>query len=234
MRPFARLLLTPVLVSLATLFALPHAHAQDNDRDFSVGIAPRVSTQGIGGEIAFQLRRPLNLRLGAYGFSTDQDLETDGIEYTVDIDLVSAGAYLDFHPFSGFFDGFKLSAGVLYSGNGVSAVALPGQTLDIGDLTFGDEEVGTLSGTFEVNDINPYLGFGWGNFTDGDSRFFFALDLGVMFHGTPQVTLTSTGGTLSNDPILLNELAAEQAQLQEDVDAFDVYPVVSLGIGFRF
>jgi hypothetical protein len=61
-----------------------------------------------------------------------------------------------------------------------------------------------------------------------------SLDAGVVFQGSLDVALTSTGGSLSGDPDLQAALAAEEAQLEDDIDEFDLYPVLALGVGYRF
>lgn len=199
------------------------------------GGAVRVSTQGFGGELAVNLIKPVNLRVGGYGFTAEFNAEIEEVDFTIDLDLVSAGGYLDFHPFvNSFAKGFRVTGGLLYNANGVSGQAVDNISFTIGDLTFTEDEVGTLDTAIDFNNFSPYAGIGWGNYTIGESRYFFTMDLGVMFHGTPQFSLTSTGGTLSNDAILLDEIDEEVAEVQEDIDQFRVYPVVSFGIGVRF
>ena len=55
-----------------------------------------------------------------------------------------------------------------------------------------------------------------------------------MFTGSPQVNLVSTGGSLSNDTNFQAQLAIEEQNLQNDVDNYEVYPVVQLGLTYGF
>jgi hypothetical protein len=55
-----------------------------------------------------------------------------------------------------------------------------------------------------------------------------------MFTGSPQVDLTATGGTLSNDPNFQTQLAQEEQNLQDEISDYEVYPVVQAGLTFSF
>ena len=55
-----------------------------------------------------------------------------------------------------------------------------------------------------------------------------------MMSGTPDITLESVGGTLSDDPDFQQALADEEENLQDEVDDFEFYPVVQLGLTYRF
>lgn len=66
------------------------------------------------------------------------------------------------------------------------------------------------------------------------------LDLGVIFQGEGEVTLTPIipAGSPLNDPLARQALQIlidrEEQDLQDDVADYDLYPVVSLGISYRF
>jgi hypothetical protein len=55
-----------------------------------------------------------------------------------------------------------------------------------------------------------------------------------MFTGSPQVNLTSTGGTLSGDASFQTQLATEEQNLQDDIDTYEIYPVIQAGVTLRF
>ena len=118
---------------------------------------------------------------------------------------------------------------------GAFAQALPDDgEFDIGDRTFTVAEVGTLTGDLGFNEVAPYAGIGWGNAVSKDGRWAFMVDVGVLFQGRPDVALASTGGTLSDDPLRTDELRREEANLEDDLGLFRFYPVISLGIAYRF
>ena len=84
-----------------------------------------------------------------------------------------------------------------------------------------------------------------GKATSGDNalaqKFFQeAIDLGVAFIGRPRVTLTPEPppGSPLNSPaamaLLAPELAREAARVEQKVDGYRYYPVLSAGISYRF
>jgi hypothetical protein len=108
-----------------------------------------------------------------------------------------------------------------------------GGTYDIGGVTFTQAQVGTLRGTGDLGNSAPYLGLGWLWGSEG-AGLAWSLDLGVLFQGSPDIELTSTGGTLSNDPSLQAAIAAEEVDLENSVNQFDLYPALSIGVSYRF
>ncbi len=60
------------------------------------------------------------------------------------------------------------------------------------------------------------------------------LEAGVMFQGAAKLTMTSTGGTLSNDPDFRAELDNERAQAEDEVSDYKLWPVMQLHFAYRF
>jgi hypothetical protein len=198
--------------------------------DFSLGAT--ASTLGFGLEGGYAVSDRVGVRLGGYAFSLDQDGEESGIEYEGDLDLSNVGLYLDWHPFAG---AFRVTGGWFATDNTLDGVGVPepGGTYEIGDVTFNEAEVGTLRGTADLGSSAPLLGLGWA-WGRADGGLAVSLDLGVLFQDSPDIELTSTGGSLSGEAALQDALAAEEAELEDDLDKYDLYPVVGLSVGWRF
>ena len=62
----------------------------------------------------------------------------------------------------------------------------------------------------------------------------FKIIAGAMFTGSPDVQMASSGGTLSNDTNFQNQLAIEEQNLQDDIDDYEIYPVVQAGLTWSF
>ncbi len=60
----------------------------------------------------------------------------------------------------------------------------------------------------------------------------FFLDLGVALHGTPEVSAMADG-PVALLPGFQDDLDQEVRNLQEDLDPFIVYPILSVGVSFR-
>ena len=57
---------------------------------------------------------------------------------------------------------------------------------------------------------------------------------GAALFGSADVDLRSVGGTFSDDPALLAEIEEEEARIENDVEDYQVYPILTLGLNYRF
>ena len=48
------------------------------------------------------------------------------------------------------------------------------------------------------------------------------------------MSLTATGGTLVNDPAFQAQLVQEEQNLQDEINDYEVYPVVQAGLTLSF
>lgn len=195
-----------------------------------IAIAARTGTLGLGGDLMVNILSDLNLRLGIGAFSFSHDDDFSDIDYDFDLDLLTYPITLDWHPFEG---DFHISGGIVINKTEVSLDSTYSGSVVINDTRYTAAEVGVLSGDLTFDDIAPYVGIGWGNAFGKDRRWGFVTDLGVAFIGSPDVKLSTTG-TLATTGSFLADLAAEEDDLQNDVDDFKIYPVFSANLYFRF
>jgi len=189
------------------------------------------STLGLGAGITVGLTEQFNLRGQFNSFSYDFDDDASDIEYAFDLELGSLGALLDWHPGGG---SFRLSAGFYLNDNEVNGTGQPTTaTVEIGDAIFNTADVGTLTADLGFDDVVPYLGIGWGNAIGREGRLGIALDIGVLFQGEPDVTFNAVGADSAIQDLLDAEIAQEEANIQDDIDEFDLYPVITLGLNYR-
>ena len=59
------------------------------------------------------------------------------------------------------------------------------------------------------------------------------IDIGVLWQGEPDVTLTSDG-LAANDPQFQSALEAERQELQDEVKDYKAWPVATLGFVYNF
>lgn len=195
---------------------------------FALGV--KAGTLGAGVEGTFGISPRVNLRLGANSYTYSYEETASGIEYDADLDLKSGALLLDWHPFKGVF---RLSAGYMYNKNALQLRATPTEDQEIGGTTFTPQQIGTLTGDMTFKKGAPYVGFGWGNAARGWGLGF-SLEIGAMFQGSPEVALASEGGTESNNAAFQQRLREEEQEIEDDLEEFKVYPVISLGLSFRF
>lgn len=234
-------------VSLAlSCAAASDANAADAGNQGATQLGVSASTLGLGLSAGYDFSESLAVRGMVNYFSFSYDTEKSGNEYDGDLDLQSIGALLDWHPMGG---GFRVTGGLLLNDNALS-VAAESEDLDIG----GHPYEGTLSVDVGFDSIAPYLGLGWSG-NRGRSGWSFILDAGVVFQGAPSLTgsgMVSSSGqecrfdvsengnaSLAGDGCrwldsLESDLEMEHGDLNDDLDDFKLYPVLSAGVSYRF
>jgi hypothetical protein len=193
-----------------------------------VGVTGKVGTTGLGADVTVPLvTNWLNLRAG-YNYGELRPSTTQGdIKYKGDIQLESVPILLDLHPFNG---GFRVTGGVYYNNNDMD---LSG-TVDASTIGLSGTGIGTATVNANIGwseEFAPYLGIGWGNAADADATLpvGFSLDIGAFYQGSPDVFLTESTGTVP-----ASDLAAEAAQIEEDLSEFKFFPVITVGIHIQF
>ena len=197
-------------------------------QDTFIGL--KAGLLGPGLEIERSFTDTISIRAGINYFDYDYDGTEDDIDYDFELQLMTFSVFLDWHPFKG---SFRLTGGVMYNGNELDAKAKSATTFDIGDNTYPGNQVGTLTGEIDFNDFAPYVGLGWNTAFGKDGHWGFTFELGVMFQGSPTANLSATG-PIASDPGFQADLAKEENNLQDDLDNFEYYPVISIGFNYRF
>lgn len=228
-RTFLKLSVLSISVSMLGLMA--------SSANADVGVAITGGTTGLGGSLTIPVYgNYLNLRGTLHRYNFDTDLEEDGVDYKAELDLENYGLLLDWHPFAG---GIRLTAGVISSRNAILGTAVPTEPTEIGDVTFTPEEIGTLHLKAKYsNSMSGYAGLGWGNAASREDRFTFSLDIGVIVTSQFEVELSADSPIGSSNPViqaqLLKELRTEEENLEKDLEDVEAWPVINLGIGYRF
>lgn len=221
----------PFLLAIALMASLP-VHADS-------ALNATVGTTGLGLEWSRALHPKLRVR-GVLSYVTfDQDETEDGIDYSIELDSANAGALIDWHPFSG---GFRVSTGLIATSFGLDLESTSSQSeFDVGDTTYTSDNL-KLNGEAEFNPVAPYFGFGWAS-SLSDSGMYFSGELGVLYIGDPKLTFTASGQVsegggpvfdVSTSPQFQSDLEAERQQLEDDIEGFSLWPVLNIGIGYRF
>lgn len=213
------------------------------------GLGLRFGTGGLGVDYTFGLNRWIDLRAGYNFGSYSFDSTEEDIEYRAKLKINAAHAMVDIKPFAG---GFRISAGLYTRMPELTLKASGEDDYEINDVTYrGDLN---LDGRVDLGKVAPYAGIGWGGTSNGKG-FGVSFDMGVMFGKSPTVRLDATGracdasfgacdpnGPEGFDVTGSNAAAlqfqadkdAEVAKLQDDVKDFRFWPVIALGLHYRF
>lgn len=225
-----------ITITACSLFALSlvnNAMAQGS-------VVAKVGTLGLGLEYVHPISPKIAVGLGFNGAGYSDNIEEDDINYDADLDMQTISVIGDFHPYG---NGFRISGGLMNNGNQFDLTGTPTgtETVTIGDSTrqYDSSEVGSLTASIGFKSTAPYLGIGWGRAPQSGKGWGFDADLGVLFQGKPDVSFTVTcGPAFDNDPAecqtLKDEVANEEANLENDSDDFDLFPVLSIGVSYSF
>lgn len=198
-----------------------------------ISFGPKIGTTGIGLDLTFGVSQYVNLRGGFSFGSLGVELGLGSVDYDTELDLSSVPLLVDLYPGGGHF---RVTAGLfVQTGTEAELTSTPTSSQQIGQHTYEPEVIGTLSGKFEVADaVSPYVGIGFGNTVGEDQLLTFTLDIGVVFQSYDS-TLTSDGAGMTT-PVdtFRKDLELEAQNLQKDLENFEIFPVVTLGLAWHF
>ena len=185
----------------------------------AAGIGLRAGTTGLGADFGWGIAPTLGGRIGISGGSFNTDVDTSEVTYDAKAKLGMVNGFLDWSPLGPF----RLTGGFIANNN---TVDLNGQPTSGGAfIPAGSNLTGTVK---PEHSVAPYLGIGYGNVWTPGVNFYF--DLGVMFQGSPKVSLDcSPAGSPQ-----CNQVAAEQQRVQDELNKYKYYPVLNLGITIGF
>jgi len=212
----------------------------------------RAGSSGLGAELALGLSERFDLRAGYYGGTYSGSVNYDGIDYDADLKAQAGALMLDFRPFAG---GFRITAGVYSAPPDIAFRHIANNdSYEIGGAQYTAD--GRLDGDIDLGGVTPYAGIGWGGGSGRAPGFGMSLDVGVMFAQSPSISLQATGRACNssvlacdpnglsgfdvNDPsdpraqTFQDELEQERQNVEDDVSNYNLWPVISLGVHYRF
>jgi hypothetical protein len=212
-----------------------------------LGVGVKVSLLGGGVEVGAPVTHRSNVRAGFNMFSYSRTFDKDGIGYAGKIGFKTIEAHYDIFPFAGRF---HLSPGVLtYIGDPVTANAsVPGgQSFTLGDQTYYSDSASPVGGKGKINfnRAAPMFTVGWGNLVSRrEAHFSIPFEIGVAFQGSPKASLNLGGNvcdspgvncrTAAADQGVQQQVVSEQTKLNNGMSLFKIYPIVSIGFGYKF
>jgi hypothetical protein len=227
-----------------------------------IGIGADINTMGIGIKSAIILNHAYDARFNMNFLSIDTGrFEVEGFNADVNIHLASAGASLDWYPFSSVW---RISPGVLFSNaNQLSATSeiVPGTSFSLNGQTFYSASANPVTGAtpltgkgiLGLHTTNPAftIAGGFGKFIPRSGRHWsFPSEFGVAFTGAPSANVSVSGWTCldkaqtncSNvnspgNPVSTqfnNALQASLARWRKDLAKVQIYPLFSYSVVYSF
>jgi hypothetical protein len=198
----------------------------------AVDITPEVSTLGYGAGVGFGFAPLFGVRLAAHTGSYSRDLHKESIAYNGKLKLRNYEGLIDFYAPAG---GFRLTAGVVGNNDKIDLASKPGQTITVNGVPYPSDAIGSVTGDVTFNKTSPYAGIGFGHKPSGGRGFGLTFDLGVLYQGSPKLTVQAhpTNPALV-PPKFYTDLEAERAKTENDIRNYKYYPVVGIGFSFGF
>ena len=235
--------LVALLCSIASIaIGAAQAHAAEGMLG-QVQAGAHVGTLGAGVNVGLDISEQFAARALFSTWELDYEETESDNEYQGDLDLQTIGLVTDWHPFAG---GFRVTGGMFLNNNEVSATA-SGQEVDIGDKTYEDGQIDML---LDFERIAPYFGAGWTSGPIGDPGFSFSADAGLLYQRAPRLSGSGKIGDACSFSIsrggdatvlecddaagLRADLEREHMDLADDLKDFEWYPVLSIGVSYRF
>ena len=226
---------------------VPSAAASTDQGSGRVGIGVKASTLGGGAEVAFRVTDRSNVRTDFNMINYSRDFSKDGIGYNGQLSFKTVEAHFDFFPFAG---SFHISPGVLaYIGDPITGTpSVPGgQSFTLGGKAFFSDTTTPVAGSGKINfnRAAPTVTVGWGNLVPRSiKRFSIPFEIGIAFQGSPQTTLNLTGNVcdspgvncrpVASDSVVQSQIHTEQTKINNSLSLFKIYPIISIGFGFKF
>jgi hypothetical protein len=213
----------------AAVLALPLAAIAQ-----SHGAGIKVGTTGVGAEYSYALLPKYGVRANL-NFGTYERTETvSGFEAAGKLAFRSLMLLADAHPYR---NGFRLSAGLMLNGNKPQATGRPiDPVVRINGRDYPANLVDSVSGEVKFERLSPYFGVGWGAAPLAGPGPFASFDFGVLYQ-RPQGTMSVACGaaaTALDCARLQADVKAQERTLNEYLRDIKMWPVLTIGVGYRF
>ncbi|MDX8396090.1 MAG: hypothetical protein R8K22_06725 [Mariprofundaceae bacterium] len=205
-----------LLIAVVLLLGITPAMAGD------IAVGAKVSTLGLGIEATTNvIPMVLNARVLVSGFNYSRDITDTSVTYNAKLKLLSVGAIADWYPLAGKF---RVSGGLFYNGNKFTMNAKNTGNVVIGGTTYTSP---TVTGEIKFNSFAPYLGLGYGDAISSGSPLGFNIEVGALYQGAPKSSITAPAVSAA-------DIAAEKKKLDDSLNSFKFYPVIALGMTYKF
>jgi len=215
------------ILSVAVLLVLVISVPTQAQSGYAVTL--RAGTLGAELGLVRTISPKMNARVGFNYFSLNQSGKTesdDPVKYDVDLNLFAISALVDYHPFANWF---RLSGGLVYNNSYVEGTGKAVKSYSVSGKVYTPDEIGTLTAKAEPSLLmTPYIGIGIGNPISDGKKLSFIMDIGMLYFGSPEVTLDA------DESAMIYPTTKQEADVEEDIKNLKFYPFIGIGISYQF
>ncbi|HRH20658.1 MAG TPA: hypothetical protein PLE81_08480 [Brevundimonas sp.] len=190
-----------------------------------------IGTTGLYIEGQFRVTSYISLRATYEKLDVEREQGVDDITYGGQLDSGVLGGFVQIHPAE---SSFFVSGGALFGERSVALSAQPSAPVSIGNQTFTPTQIGRLQGEADLGDRAVAVSTGWDSTFGRVRGLGWRVAAGVAVGPSPEIHMNSVGGTLSSDPILQSQLRIEEGRIEDEAQDYRIYPVVQVGLTWRF
>ena len=221
-----------LLTLFISLFLNAKPSVKNSDNFFTIGY--KAGTLGLGVDVSYAFNSTFALRGSFNTFSAFKNIKYEDKYFNTFGLIHNNGLLLDVHPWQ---NAFFFSWGAFNSNSKIDLKYKPkSKAIIVGDHTYPAMQIGDVKTSIKLRrKINPYFGFGL-NSMDKNNRWHFLLDVGAIYTDTPKATIhaVASKGFEALQPVLDNESKIENKKLNQKIKKFKFYPVISVGVGYKF
>jgi hypothetical protein len=215
-------------LAMTLAFAASGARAGDVTAFDQLTWTANVGTLGPGIEAGYRIDDHWGVRGGINGLTSKFVYHDNKSDMPSQLLLLSTGVTADYYPYGG---DFRLSAGARLSAGKIDGT--------LRNLT-GKVKLGTSTVTIFVADpltdftvtqnlLQPYIGAGYS--VAVKDRLTLDFDLGALYAGAPDLSVRSRADRFG---FTRNQIRNEIDRARDRLAPFKIYPVVQVGLNFKF
>jgi len=193
------------------------------------GLGIKGGLRGVGFEVIKGFGDRINIRFGYSAFempfTLNQSLESFEIQADTRLVLGGPSLFVDLYPVKNYI---HFTLGAVQNRTLVGLSLSTTNSFPYGDIMIPPSEMGSITAQVTPElPFSPYLALGFGNTLSRNHRVSFNFEIGAIYHGEPQVTLTGEG--------VVGPIASENNAriLAQSIAPYQLMPNFALQFSFR-
>jgi hypothetical protein len=196
-------------------------------------LGAQVGSSGIGAEAGYMASPHFAIRGEFDNLEYEGEVKGQVLTYKGHFRLNTGALFVDWHPWA---NGWLVSGGAFFGSREAGGDPELQAVNTIGGQTFTLDQARGITSKIKLDDFAPTLAVGWNN-TFYNNHWGFKALAGVVFSNQPTVTLSRAGTTPLPPDVqarLDAALRVEEQKIAGDTDILKTYPLIQLGVAYRF